>query len=70
MNNIFDSKTLRNASVPRQDFDPENETHRESLSNFLNTGNWGKVQFFAEPPYVSVPETVLRKMASYALERV
>ena len=67
MNDIFNSKALRNARIPRQEFNPADASHRESLKNFLETGNWGKIQFFAEPPYLSVPETVLRKMAAKAL---
>lgn len=67
MNDIFNSKALRAARIPREDFDPKNESHRESLKTFLDTGNWGSVHFYAEPPYLSVPETVLRKMATAAL---
>lgn len=51
------------AHVIREVFDPKKKTHRESLKRFLETGNWGQVQFFPEEPCITVPETVLRKFA-------
>lgn len=61
------SNVLREACIPREYFDPQNSKHMKSLQCFLNTGNWGTVQFFVEAPYVTVPETVLRKVAKAAL---
>jgi hypothetical protein len=62
------SGILRNARIVREEFDPLNSDHRDSLREFLDTGNWGKIQFYPEAPCLNVPETVLRKMAHWALE--
>ena len=62
------SRILNRSFVARVNFDPKKSKHRDSLKRFLETGNWGEVQFFAEAPYVTVPETVLRKMAASALK--
>lgn len=62
------SGVLRNARIVREEFDPLNGDHRDSLREFLETGNWGKIQFYPEAPYLNVPETVFRKIASWALE--
>lgn len=48
-------------------FDPTNVEHLESLRAYVNTGSWGKVQFFAEAPYTNVPITVLMKYAAFNL---
>jgi hypothetical protein len=56
--------------VNRQLFDPTNEAHLISLKNYLRTGNWGDVQFFAELPFVEVPITVLTKYAQHLLDVV
>ena len=63
------SGILRNGRVTRVEFDPTDSDHRDSLSEFLETGNWGKIQFYPEVPYLNVPETVLRKIAAWALEQ-
>jgi hypothetical protein len=55
------SHILRENMVRREIFDPANLEHQRSLRTFIQTGNWGTVQFFAEQPYVTVPETVMRK---------
>ena len=57
------SSVLRNARIQREIFDTTNQAHLESLQQFLETGNWGKIQFYTEAPYITVPETVLRKIA-------
>jgi hypothetical protein len=62
------SNILREARIPRECFDPKNTAHLKSLKMFLDTGNWGEIQFYAEAPYVTVPETVLRKVAQAALK--
>lgn len=61
------SRILGENRVRREIFDPTNRDHMESYQNFLKTGNWGKVQFYEEFPYVTVPETVSRKFAMHAL---
>ncbi len=68
--NDFLSKStiLRRASVNRQHFDPTDPEHLESLKTFIETGNWGKVQFFCEYPFTDVPMTVLVKFAGRALD--
>tara|TARA_R110000868_G_scaffold90057_8_gene250225 strand:+ start:2741 stop:2959 length:219 start_codon:yes stop_codon:yes gene_type:complete len=63
MSSLLQTGTLRRAGIPREEFNPGNNEHRASLRKFLLTGNWGDIQFFAEEPYISVPETVMRKMA-------
>ena len=57
------SRILSKPQVRRETFDPKNKEHRDSLKKFIETGNWGEVQFFAEYPYVTVPETVFRKFS-------
>lgn len=63
---LSSSTTLRQSVIKREPFDPKNKTHLESLDMFLATGNWGKVQFFAEYPHTDVPKTVLTKFAEHA----
>lgn len=64
------SDVLRRARVYREEFDVNNKEHLLSLDTFLKTGNWGKIQFFAEAPYVTVPETVLRKIATAYIQKM
>lgn len=64
------SRLLKDNQVKREIFDPSKRKHRQSLDNYLKTGNWGEIHFFVEAPYVTVPETVLRKMASAAIVRM
>jgi hypothetical protein len=64
---IAGSNVLREARIRRESFDPTNGEHLASARKWLETGNWGSVQFFAEGPYVSVTETVLRRLANSAL---
>ncbi len=64
------SRILQDNQIRREHFDPSKKAHRESLDEFLKTGNWGKIHFFVEMPYATVPETVLRKMASEAIRRM
>ena len=65
---LSQSGILRNARIERAEFNPTKKEHLESLREFLDTGNWGKIQFYPEAPYLNVPETVLRKVAHWALE--
>ena len=69
MNAQFSSHVLSEQQVRRESFDSKNKEHRASLKKFIETGNWGDVQFFAEYPYVTVPETVLRKFSLAMLTR-
>ena len=69
MNAQFSSRVLSEHQVRRESFDSNNKEHRASLKKFLETGNWGDVQFFTEYPYVTVPETVFRKFALAMLTR-
>lgn len=64
------SRILKDHQITREIFNPSKRLHRESLDHFLRTGNWGNIQFFVEPPFATVPETVLRKMASAAIARM
>ena len=61
------SNVLREARVHRESFDPTNGMHLESARKWLTTGNWGAVQFFPEDGCITVPETVLRRLANTAL---
>lgn len=61
------SSILRRASVNRQHFDPTNAQHVESLKTFIETGNWGEVQFYCEYPFTDVPTTVLTKFVGFQL---
>lgn len=56
--------------VKREDFDPTNIDHLKSLRCYVETGNWGDVQFYIELPYTTVPETVMRKMVSHTLAQM
>lgn len=60
----------RHQHVNRQYFDPTNADHVESLKEYLRTGNWGNVQFFAELPFIEVPMTVITKYARHQLNVV
>jgi hypothetical protein len=62
------SKILKGNQVKRENFNPKNKAHLESFKKFLSTGNWGKIQFYVEAPYVTVPETVLRKFCMHQLK--
>ncbi len=59
------STLLRTAHVQRETFDPSDGRHIESFRTFLETGNWGEIQFHVEAPYTDVPMTVLMKFAQY-----
>lgn len=67
VDSLGSSGILRGSRVPRTEFDPDNGEHLASVRAFLTTGNWGTVQFYPEPPYLNVPETVFRKLAHSAL---
>jgi hypothetical protein len=64
------SRILKDHQIKREIFDPSKRAHRESLNQYLKTGNWGDIQFYVENPYATVPETVLRKMAAAAITRM
>lgn len=54
--------------VNRQRFDPRKKEHLESVKKFIETGNWGSVQFFCEPPFTDVPMMVLTHYAAFKLK--
>jgi hypothetical protein len=58
---------LKQPQVNRQKFDPANPLHIKSFQYFIQTGNWGDIQFFAELPYNEVPMTVLMAYAQATL---
>lgn len=62
---LANSTILRENRIPRVFFDPSNLEHVQSLNAFLDTGVWGKIQFYVEGPCTTVPETVLRKVAKH-----
>jgi hypothetical protein len=53
--------------VNRELFDPTDASHVASLMVFLQTGDWGEMQFYPELPYIEVPMTVLTKYACHTL---
>jgi hypothetical protein len=61
------SKILKGNQIKREIFNPRNKAHQDSLRKFLETGNWGDIQFFVESPYVTVPQTVMRKFCAHHL---
>jgi hypothetical protein len=63
MPDILNKSTL----VVREDFDPTEAAHVESLKVFLRTGNWGDVQFYPQLPFIEVPMTVLFAYTSHVL---
>ena len=65
---LMTSNTLRRAAIPREFFDVQNSEHIKSAKQFLQTGQWGKIQFFVEAPFTNVPDTVLRKLALRMVE--
>jgi len=62
------STNLRRHGLARAIFDPTNPAHQASLKKFIETGNWGTVQFYPEFPFTDVPMTVLMKMAAHTLK--
>ena len=62
------SQVLLRAKINRVLFDPANPAHLKSFESFLRTGNWGEIQFIAEPPYTDVPMYVLMTFAKYKLK--
>jgi hypothetical protein len=64
------SNILRRFVISREFFDPTNSAHIESAAKFLETGQWGQVQFFVEQPYTNVQDTVLRKLSAHAVQMI
>lgn len=62
------TKPLVLVPVSRVSFDPSNQKHRLSFVTFQRTGKW-TIQFNVEWPYVTVPQTVLNKIAEWALRK-
>lgn len=67
---LMTSNTLRKAVIMREFFDPANPAHIQSAKQFLETGKWGKMQFFVEAPFTNVPDTVMRKLANYVVAKI
>ena len=63
------SVILETAAIVRVAFDPADLAHLKSLQHWLKCGNWGDVKFKVESPYITVPETVMRKMCAHAVEQ-
>ena len=55
------------SKINRVNFDPRKKAHLDSVKKFLETGNWGDVQFYCEYPYTDVPMTVLTKFTAHKL---
>ncbi len=66
-NSIMQNRVNGFSCINRADFDPTVQRHLDSLKKFLETGNWGDIQFFCEYPYTDVPTTVLMKYAAFKL---
>jgi hypothetical protein len=60
---MHDTTVLR--PLVRIEFDPHNPEHRAAYVQFERTGRWG-IHFKAEWPCVTVPQTVLKKLAALA----
>ena len=54
--------------INRVTFDPKKKEHLESVKTFIETGNWGAVQFYCEFPFTDVPMTVLMKYTAHKLK--
>lgn len=62
------SRIIKGAGIKRVGFDPTNQEHLESMYQFLTTGRWGKWQFYAELPFVSVPAYVAHQFCIHNLK--
>jgi hypothetical protein len=62
------SSILRLHGSKRAFFDAKKPEHLASLKRFIETGNWGTVQFYPEYPFTDVPMTVLMKFAGHHLK--
>lgn len=58
----------RTKLVNREVFDPKNKEHIKSFKCFVDTGNWGDIQFFEEAPFTTVPDTVTHKYLKMSLK--
>jgi hypothetical protein len=68
--NVTDSQYLSRVlkPIPRVVFDPTNSKHRQSFAEFQRNGRW-TMMFYAEWPHVTVPGTVLNKIAEWACKK-
>ena len=55
--------------IRREVFHVKNKEHLQSFKQYLETGTWGDVQFFAEGEHITVPETVMRKYSKSMLNK-
>lgn len=56
------------SKINRVTFDPKKKEHLESVKAFIETGNWGAVQFYCEFPFTDVQMTVLMKYTAHKLK--
>lgn len=61
------SSVLQRHGNSRVSFDPTNEAHVASFKKFIQTGNWGDVQFYTEFPYTDAPTTVSMRLHEHNL---
>lgn len=66
MTSGFFLKSTKASRIPREHFDPENSEHRIAYAQFIEHGKWTR-QFFVEEPHLSVPHTILHKLAMHAI---
>ncbi len=62
---LFPSNVLANSD--RIKFDATNPEHRRAAMTFLKFGYW-EIKFEMEWPYMTVPQTVLMKLAEFACQ--
>lgn len=65
---MSNSINLQKHGIKRVNFNPKDAAHLRSMKTFIESGNWGKVQFLPEFPYNDVPTTILMKFATYSLK--
>lgn len=61
------SSILRKFSPRREEFDPTNQEHLDSLATYIRTGRWGGVMFHMEGNSTDVVHAVLLKHAMHVL---
>jgi hypothetical protein len=52
------------SQIHREKFDPTNSRHKEAYANWVVNGKWS-INFEIEWPLVTVPQTVLTKLANH-----
>lgn len=59
-------KNTKSSLYDRVKFDPTNSEHRLAYARFVETGKW-TLRFFQEEPHLSVPHTIMHKLAMHAI---